>query len=311
MECKTKSTPLITHGHADHARPGHSHVLATQQTLDIMAIRYGPKHIGSRQAASYGQALDVNGVDVVFWPAGHVLGSAQIQLTYNKQRVILSGDYKRAADPSCPAFEVHPCDVFITEATFGLPVFQHPDPVQECAKALKALEEFPDSSVIIGVYALGKAQRVMLLLRQAGYTAPFYMHGALEKLTHYYQSQGCTFGALEKATVAHKQDMRGKIILAPPSAMVDRWARRFESPVIAMASGWMQVRQRAKQRGVELPLIISDHADWPDLCRTIEEVDAPEIWITHGREDALAHHIQKTGRTARALRLIGREEEAV
>ena len=177
---------LITHGHADHARAGSRHVLATSQTLDIMRIRFGDNYAQTSQIADYGKPLDINGVKVTFYPAGHVLGSAQIAVEYNNLRIVASGDYKRVADKTCLPFEPVACDIFITEATFGLPVFRHPRPEDETAKLLHSLQIFPERSHIVGAYALGKAQRVISLVRQAGYDAPIYIHGALEKLCSYY-----------------------------------------------------------------------------------------------------------------------------
>ncbi len=302
---------LITHGHADHARAGHGKVLATRQTLDIMALRYGDGFCASQQAAEAG-SLDVNGVAVSFHPAGHVLGSAQILVEHKGLRIVAAGDYKRGTDPTCADFEPVPCDVFITEATFALPVFRHPDPRSEIAKLLTSLDQFPDRAHLVGVYALGKAQRVIRLIRDAGYDEPLFIHGALETLSRYYQSQGVDLGALQLATdsALTKADFAGKIILGPPSAFGGTWAQRFPDPLIGFASGWMQVRARIRQRGVELPLVISDHCDWQELTDTITELSPDETWVTHGREEALVRWCELQGRKARPLNLVGYEDEA-
>lgn len=291
---------MITHGHADHARAGHGAVLATQQTLDIMAIRYGAGFCDQAQAAGYGEGLDVNGVEVSFYPAGHVLGSAQIRLSSGGETTVVSGDYKRQSDPTCAPFELVECDTFVTEATFGLPVFRHPPAIDEIRKLLASLELFPEQAHLVGAYALGKAQRVIAELRAAGYARTIFLHGALEKLSHYYQSQGVDLGSLEPVGQRGK-DLAGEIILCPPGQLTDRWSRRFGDPVTAMASGWMRVRARARQRGAELPLILSDHADWDDLCKTILETGAQQIWVTHGAEEALVHWCELNGRKARPL----------
>jgi len=199
--------------------------------------------------------------------------------------------------------------VFITEATFGLPVFRHPPDDEEIGKLLHSLQVFPERSHVVGVYALGKCQRVIALLRRAGYDRPIYLHGALQELCDLYARLGVALGDLRPATVADRAALKGQIVLAPPAAIADRWGRRLEDPVVALASGWMRVRQRAKQRGVELPLVISDHADWDELTRTLEDVDAPEVWVTHGREEALMRAAALQGRRARALALIGFDEE--
>lgn len=303
---------LVTHGHADHARAGHTHVMATQETLDIMAIRYGADFADHKQTATLGEVLDINGVTVSWHPAGHVLGSAQICVEKDGLRIVASGDYKRRADPTCVGFEVVPCDVFITEATFGLPVFRHPDDREEIARLLTSVERFGERAHLIGAYALGKAQRVIALLRAAGYGETIYIHGAMEKLCTYYQSQGVDLGPLAPATIdkGAKDQFAGKIIVGPPSAFADKWARRFPDPVACFASGWMRVRQRAKQRGVELPLILSDHSDWGELTQTIKETGASEIWVTHGREEALVRWCELNQIRAKPLNIVGYEDEA-
>ena len=303
---------LITHGHSDHARAGHAHVLATQQTLDIMAIRYGADFAGSTQTADLSAVLNVNGVTVSFHPAGHVLGSAQIAVEKDGSRIVASGDYKRAADPTCTPFEPVACDVFITEATFALPVFRHPEAGHEIATLLKSLSQFPERAHLVGAYSLGKAQRVIKLIRDAGYDEPIYIHGGLQKLCDYYQTQGIDLGPLEPATLERGEaspDFAGKIVVGPPSAFSDRWARRFPDPLPAFASGWMRIRQRAKQRGVELPLIISDHCDWDELTATISEIKPAEVWVTHGREEALVRWCELQNIPARPLHLVGYEDE--
>jgi putative mRNA 3-end processing factor len=302
---------LITHGHSDHARAGHGAVLATCETLDIMALRYGEGFAGTTQVAVPGEAVEHNGVRVVFHPAGHVLGSAQIAVSAGGLCIVASGDYKRRADPTCAPFEPIPCDIFITEATFGLPVFRHPDAAQEIGRLLKSVAQFPERAHLVGAYALGKAQRVIRMLRDAGYEKPIYIHGALAKLCDYYESQGVALGPLEPATIEKGKpgDFAGAVVIGTPSAFADRWARRFPDPVASFASGWMRIRQRAKQRGVELPLILSDHCDWDELTQSIRDTGAGEVWVTHGREEALVRWCEINGIAARALHLVGFEDE--
>jgi putative mRNA 3-end processing factor len=300
---------VITHGHADHARPGHRAVLATPETLAIMRARYGEAAGDIQQAFSYGKFININGVQVSFRPAGHVLGSAQAVLEHRGRRIVVSGDYKRRRDPTCAAFEPVPADVFITEATFGLPVFRHPDDRQEVGKLLASLSLFPERAHLLGAYALGKAQRLICLIREAGYDRPIYLHGALQPLCDLYREFGVNLGELRPATGQAKPELRGEIVMAPPSALADRWSRRLPDPVTVMASGWMRVRQRARQRGAELPLVISDHADWDELTQTLRDVAAPHVWVTHGSEEALVHHARGEGFDARALALIGRGDE--
>ena len=300
---------LITHGHSDHARSGHDAVMATRETLRIMGVRYGQDFAGTTQEAVLGETVRIGGVDVRFSPAGHVLGSAQIALEAGGTRIVVSGDYKRAADPTCLPYEVVPCDVFITEATFGLPVFRHPDAREEVRTLLDSVALFPERSHIVGAYALGKAQRVMALLRQEGFDGPIHLHGAMERLTDYYKSEGIPLGDTPRVVAAERAKLAGAIVICPPSAIQDLWSRRFPDPVTCFASGWMRVRARARQKGVELPLIVSDHSDWDDLCRTILETGAGEVWVTHGQEDALVHWCGTQGIRARPLHMLGYGDE--
>lgn len=300
---------VITHGHADHARPGHRAVLATPATLAIMRARYGNRAGDSQQPLPYGQTLRLGEVAVTLVPAGHVLGSAQIVMEHRGSRVVVSGDYKRQADPTCAPFEPVACDAFVTEATFALPVFRHPRPEDEMARLLTSLRLFPDRAHLIGAYSLGKAQRLIALLRAGGWDRPIYLHGALLALVRLYEALGVRLGDLRPVADLPKATFAGEVVLAPPSAVADRWAGRLPDPVVAVASGWMRVRQRAKQSGVELPLVISDHADWDGLLATLDEVAAPEVWVTHGREDALVHAAAARGLRARALALIGRTDD--
>ena len=303
---------VITHGHSDHARPGHGAVLATQETLDMMRLRYGDNFARATQAIAYGEKIRLGDVTVKFHPAGHVLGSAQVAVSCKNICIVASGDYKDAPDPTCTPFEVVPCDVFITEATFGLPVFRHGDAAEEVKKLLASVTLFPERAHLVGAYTLGKAQRLIAMLRAAGYGKTIYIHGAVESVTRYYQSRSVDLGPVELVRGTNKIELAGQIIICPPGAMSDLWSRRFPDPVVAFASGWMRVRARARQRGVTLPLVISDHADWDGLTATIAATGASEIWVTHGQEDALVHWCQSNGLKARPLDIVGYgdEEEA-
>ena len=300
---------IITHGHADHARSGHKNVLATQQTIDIMKIRYGENCAETFQALDFGEPLKIDNVIITLYPAGHILGSAQVLIEYQGCRVVMTGDYKTRPDNTAQPFELIKCDVFITEATFGLPVFQHPDPTHQIAKLLLSVKENPERSHVIGAYALGKSQRVIKLIRDAGYNEPIYLHGSHEKLCEYYKTQGIKLGNLQKALIASKDDFKNNIVMAPPSALKDRWSRRLPDPVISYASGWMSVKQRAKQSLVELPLIISDHVDWNELTEVIPATGAETVWVTHGREDALVHWCRTKGLNAEPLYMQRFENE--
>ncbi|WP_159979813.1 MULTISPECIES: ligase-associated DNA damage response exonuclease [unclassified Novosphingobium] len=299
---------LVTHGHADHARGGHGATFATPATLAIMKLRYATEE--GAVAVPYGDRIELpGGVHATWIPAGHVLGSAQILLEHAGERIVVTGDFKRRPDPTCPPFEVTPCDVLVTEATFGLPVFRHPPVEEEVGKLLTALAANPQRCVLVGAYALGKAQRLIAELRRAGHRDTIWLHGAMERMCRLYEEWGIDLGDLRLVSDAGKQDLAGSVVLAPPSALNDRWSRRLPDPITAMASGWMRVRQRARQRMVELPLIISDHADWDELTQTVVDVNPAETWITHGREEAMLRWCELNQRKARALALVGYEDE--
>jgi putative mRNA 3-end processing factor len=199
--------------------------------------------------------------------------------------------------------------LFVSEATFGLPVFHFPPAEEEVAKVMKSVALFPDRTHLVGAYALGKAQRLIALLRQAGYDRPVYVHGALASMNALYQAHGVTLGPLLPATDSTRNALPGEIVIAPPSAIADKWARRFADPIPAFASGWMMVKARARQRHVELPLVVSDHADWDELVLTVGELKPEEFWITHGNEEALLRWAQLNNVAATALEIAGYEDE--
>jgi putative mRNA 3-end processing factor len=300
---------LITHGHSDHARSGHDAVLATAATLAVMAERYGPKFAANRQALRYGETAALGDARVTFRPAGHILGSAQIVVEAKGGRVVVSGDYKRGRDPTCPPFEPIPCDIFISEATFGLPVFRHPPAEQEVAKLLRSLALFPDRAHFIGAYSLGKAQRLIALLRQAGYREPLFVDAATMRLCSVYAAHDVMLGDLRPREGQPAHAMIGKIAVGASSFDGEFAAKGLPAPITSFASGWMRLRKRARQAQVDLPLIISDHADWDELTRTIREIAPGELWITHGEEAALLRWAKASGIVARPLSIKGYGEE--
>jgi len=292
---------LITHAHADHACPGSRKVLATRETLAIMNVRYGLNAYQLPQIINYYETIYINGVTVRFIPAGHILGSAQIIIEYSGNRIIISGDYKRMPDPTCFPFEVESADVFLSEATFGLPVFSHPPIEDELQKLFRSMQDFPENCHLIAAYPLGKCQRLIASLRQLGYEDVIYLHGSMIKLCELYQYYGVYLGSLRSATNATPEELAGKIIISPPGTLHDRWSRRFPRVIKCYASGWMRIRARAKQLGVELPLIVSDHSGWDELVATIQAVNAPEVWFTHGNEEALVYYAKSQGYRAHSL----------
>ena len=306
---KPVENAIITHGHADHAKPGHKNVLATKETINIMKIRYGENCAQNFQELKLNKSLKIDDVEITFYPAGHILGSVQVLAEYKGEKINFTGDYKTKNDKTCENFEPVRCHTLVTEATFGLPVFQHPNEHKEIKKLLRSLELFPNRPHIVGVYALGKAQRIIGLLRQQKYDKEVFIHGALEKLCNYYVEEKIFLGKLLKTNLKDKKEYQGQIILAPPSAIKNVWSRKFEDPIICQASGWMSIKQRAKQSLVELPLIISDHADWNELTQYIKLTGAENVYVTHGREEAIVHWCKMNQINGLALSLSGREDE--
>jgi len=303
---------IITHGHSDHARRGHGSVLATAETLDFMALRYGKNFCGQSQVMAYGETIDMGGVQVWLLPAGHVLGSAQVVMEKDGMRAIVSGDFKRAPDPTCIGFEPLSCDVFVTEATFALPVYAHPPAEDEIERLIRSLRVFDDRPHLMGAYSLGKAQRLIAVMRQSGHSAPIYVSGSVADHCEVYEAHGVPLGDLRRIDGGMENGGKGAVILATPQTFQqgDGPGPSLSHPITGFASGWMRLRAAAKGRGGDLPLIISDHADWPELTATLKEINPGELWITHGRADALSHYAGTIGIEARALSDVGDGESA-
>lgn len=292
---------VITHGHSDHARPGHTHVLATAETHAVNRIRLGKRAGRHLQSLAYGEVLTLGDLKVWLVPAGHILGSAQVVMEYQGHRAIVSGDYKRGSDPTCAPFEVVQCDVFVTEATFGRPVYRHPDPLAEVARLRRSLELFPDRCHLVNAYGLGKSQRMIGLLRQVGWAGPVFVHGAMVDICQTYQYFGVDLGEVCPLSEASPDELAGQVVLAPPGAVQGLSDHLVRDARTAFASGWMRLRKRAATAGVDLPLIISDHADWPELTRTLDDVAAEEVWVTHGEEIDLINYCSRRGVRGRRL----------
>ena len=300
---------LITHAHTDHARPNNHFILGTKETIEIMKIRYVKSYCTNYQVVNYNSPLTINNIVITFIPAGHILGSSQILIEYNGYKVLISGDYKRVEDKTCKGYQNKKCDTFVTEATFGLPIFSHPSDKDEIKKLLESVNKNRQKPHLIGVYALGKCQRILSLLRDAGYDDTIYLHGALVKITDYYISQGIDIGKVKNTSDLNLSELKNQIILCPPSAIHDKWSRKFKNPIKGIVSGWMNIRQRIKQKNIQLPLIISDHADWNDILLTTKENNPEKVLVTHGREEALVFQLNKLGFDAKALNLLGYEDE--
>lgn len=290
---------LITHGHADHARPGHGSYLATHHALPVMRHRLGDI---TAQGVDYGKPVRIGSADVSFHPAGHVPGSAQIKVTVAGETWVTSGDYKTENDGLSEPFEPQRCHHFITESTFGLPVFrwQSQDTVaqeindwwQACAANKK--------TAFLGAYSLGKAQRLLRMLNPD--IGPILTHGAVEATNEVMRSQGI---ALPDTTQLTKdidpKTHQGAIVIAPPSALGSTWAKRFGPRETAFASGWMQLRGIRRRRAGDRGFVISDHADWTGLLSAIKATEAENIYVTHGYTDIFARYLGEIGLNAQVV----------
>jgi putative mRNA 3-end processing factor len=303
---------VITHAHGDHARPGSQAYLATAASLPILRHRLGAA--ASLAALEYGEAVQLGGARVSLHPAGHVLGSAQVRIEADtgggREAWVVSGDYKRGADPTCAPFEVVPCDVFVTEATFAAPIYRW-EPGEAVAGDVLAWWRdcaAEGSTALLFCYAFGKAQRLLAELGrlEAGGAAlpngPIYLHGAMVELVALYRAAGVAM-----PETAHLGDdvprasYPGRLVLAPPSAYRSPWMRRFKAFETAFASGWMRVRGAQRQRGHDRGFVLSDHADWPELTRTAAETGARRILVMHGRADLLVRWLRERGQDAAEL----------
>jgi putative mRNA 3-end processing factor len=292
---------VISHGHGDHARWGSAAYLAAAPSVPILRRRLGEAAV--IEGVPFGETVRIGGVAVSFHPAGHILGSAQVRVERDGEVWVFSGDYKRAADPTCEPFEPVPCHTFITEATFALPIYRW-DPTSEVAREIwewwEANHEAGRSSVLF-CYALGKAQRILAELARLTDRTVF-VHGSLEPLNEAYRQAGVEMLPTRPvAETVRGQSFAGELILAPPSAGGSTWMRRFGPAGTAFASGWMRVRGTRRRRGFDRGFVISDHADWPDLLRTIADTGAERVLTTHGYSDSLARYLREQGRAAGTL----------
>ena len=287
------STALITHAHGDHARYGHSHSIIEENSKEILQYRLGQE--ASIQTVKYGEKRKFGTVWVSFHSAGHILGSSQIRIQSPSQVVVVSGDYKRDYDPSCHPFEQLECDLFVTESTFGLPIYRWKDPKKVAHEIYQwwqdnALEGRPS---LLFCYALGKAQRILALLREITDQEAF-IHGAIAPFNQFYERQGIPLLKTRVVTQLEKdQDYSKSLILAPTSAFRSLWMRRFKQPRTAFASGWMAVRGTKRRQGYDKGFVLSDHADWESLNQTILATRAKTIWVTHGETEILSRYLQE------------------
>ncbi len=294
-------TAVITHSHADHLRHGSAQYILARPGLGIARQRLGGDR--SVTAIDYAERVSLGSTSVSLHPAGHILGSAQIRIEHEGKVWVVSGDYKRQPDPTCAPFEPVECDVFISEATFALPVYRWPNTdevADEIFRWWRSNRERGLASVLF-CYALGKAERVLAELR-AFTDEAVYVHGAVGSLVGVYRGAGIAMLPTLPVGTEKKTDYRGALILAPPSAAATPWMRRFGDHSTGFCSGWMRVRGDRRRRGYDRGFVISDHADWPALIDTCRATRARKILLTHGYSDALTRYLGETGIDASALK---------
>lgn len=280
---------LITHAHSDHARSGSQQYYATGVSEGILRKRLGQET--PLQGVEYGEKIKLGQTWVSFHPAGHVLGSAQIRVECGDEVWVVSGDYKRCADPTCELFEVVPCDTFITEATFGLPIYRWNSGADTCREIYQWWQEDLERPSLLFCYAFGKAQRILSELHQFT-DKPVYVHGAVHVLTEIYREVGVPMvETIPASEMPRDYKFKGDLVLAPPSAHRSSWMKRFTQPQTAFASGWMAVRGARRRRGYERGFVLSDHADWPGLVKTVQQTQAKTIYVTHGQVEVLSRYL--------------------
>jgi putative mRNA 3-end processing factor len=301
---------LVTHAHGDHLRPGNARYLAAEAGRRVIEARVGAVDL---QTLAYGETLVHRGVTISFHPAGHVLGSAQVRLEHRGRRWVVSGDYKTGPDATCAPFEPVRCDVFVTESTFGLPVFRWA-PQQAVFDDLNAWWQAnaeAGRASIVHAYAFGKAQRVLAGLDAA--IGPIVVHGAVATMNEAYRRSGVALPATLRVDEASPQQLRRCLVVAPPSAQGSPWSRRFSrggEASDAFASGWMQLRGARRRRNVDRGFVLSDHADWPGLLAAIAATGAPRVIVTHGYVEPLVRWLAEQGLEAGAFRTeYGDDEE--
>ncbi len=291
-------TAIITHGHADHARYGNTRYLCHVDTAPILRKRLGDVSV---EALEYGQIVERNGVRVSLHPAGHVLGSAQARIEYDGEIWVASGDYKIENDGISAPFEPVRCHVFITESTFGLPIYRW-RPQQSVIDEINAwwrANALEGRTSVVGAYGLGKAQRILAHIDAA--IGPVVAHGAVESINEIYRDAGVALPPVRRTGELGKDELARALVIAPPSALDSPWARRFGEFSDAFASGWMQIRGNRRRRGVDRGFVLSDHADWPGLLQAVSATGASRILVTHGASDALTRYLREQGYDAATL----------
>ncbi len=293
---------VVTHAHADHARAGMGSYFAAAEGLELLRLRVGADaHI---EPLAYGETRQFGTAQVSLHPAGHIRGSSQVRVSVGAEDWVVPGDFKRQPDPTCSPFEVVQCDALITEATFAYPVYRWP-PTRQVAEQIVAWWQRcaeRGTTALLLCYALGKAQRLLAELRPL-IKSPVLLHGAMAGLTDLYRDAGVAMAPTEAVGDKRGADLAGRLALAPPSAFGSPWMRRFDKVETAFGSGWMQVRGHRRRRGHDRGFVLSDHADWFDLLRTVEETGARRVLATHGQQEVLARRLTELGIESSVLRM--------
>jgi putative mRNA 3-end processing factor len=291
---------IITHAHSDHARKGSNHYLCSRSCESLLKSRLGKKI--SVQSMDYGATTTLNGVSVSLHPAGHILGSSQIRVEHKGEVWVVSGDYKTQVDPTCESFESVGCDTFISECTFGLPVYRWPDPNHEWNRLRIWCQSNREAGLtsVIHAYSLGKAQRVLHALKDT--QGPILVHPAILEFLPAYESQGVIFPQVKQATAESIANHQGSaIVISPSSSLIEDWLGSPESWQALDISGWMQIRSSRRKRNLSSGFIISDHADWDGLNQTIKASEAKQIYLTHGDGSLLSKWLCGKGLSAAQL----------
>jgi len=290
---------VITHAHSDHAQPGSKRYLTAQPGQQLLRARLGED--AAIEPVPYGEPVWLEGVRVSLHPAGHVLGSAQVRVEHRGEVWVVSGDYKVEPDATCAAFEPLRCHTFVTESTFGLPIYRWRPQAEIFAQIdawWKSNQEKGKASLLFA-YALGKAQRLLSGIDAS--IGPIFTHGAVQKLADIYRREGIALAPSIRATLAGEQDWSRALILAPPEANGTPWMRRFGALSTAFASGWMRIRGTRRRRSLDRGFVLSDHADWPGLLRAIDATGASQVWVTHGYRLPLVRWLVEKGLAAQAV----------
>lgn len=292
---------IITHGHGDHAHWGMKEYITVNEGEFILRKRIPNANL---KTFPYRQTFRMGDVDVSFHPAGHILGSSQVRIQYKDETWVFTGDFKRDLDLTCEPFEVVPCDVFISEATFSLPVYRWPDfrlEMKEVYDWWMKNREAGFNSVLC-CYALGKAQRIIAGLRELT-DEPIWVHGTVDELNQSYAKTGLSWPNVNKVPLESKEKFKGAMILCPPSALGSTWNKRLTPKKVAFASGWMRLRGNRRRKGYERGFVISDHADWPSLIKTVEETGCKKVYFTHGNTESIVKYLNEKGISAYDLKL--------